>query len=86
MHHPEIYYLRAKPDSKNESPEQRELARRTLQRWDNGVVEPEPILLDAWLTKGTLDESTGQMTYDLMFDPSGTAPAARMALPSYLSW
>lgn len=76
MLHPEIYYLRARPDSQEVSPEQRDLVRTTLQRWDNGVVEPEPILLDAWLTKGTLDEATGKMTYDLMFDPSGTAPAA----------
>ncbi len=76
VHHPEIYYLRTTPNSKHASPEKRELARKILRRWDNGVVEPEPILLDAWLTKGTLDESTGQMRYDWMFDPSGTAPAA----------
>jgi len=63
-------------DSENTSPEKRELARKVLQRWDDGVVEPEPILLEAWMTRGKLDEETGKMTYDSPFDGSGTAPAA----------
>jgi hypothetical protein len=74
--HPEISRLRMRIDSENASPEKRELAREVVQRWDNGVVEPEPILLEAWMTRGKLDEETGKMTYDSPLDGSGTAPTA----------
>ncbi len=76
---PEISYLRRRADSENASVQGRGLARSVVQRWDNGVVDPEPVLIEAWLERGMLDEYTGRMTYGLD-GPSGTAPGALSVL------
>ena len=62
--HLEIYYLRGQADWSRTPREKRDLAWKIVERWDDGVVEPEPILVDAWLTKGKRDEFTGRMVYD----------------------
>jgi len=73
---PEISWLRLRADSEHVSPQERELAQRAIRRWDNGVVDPEPILVEASLQRGKLDEYTGRMTYGLMGKVSSRAPAA----------
>lgn len=74
---PEISYLRARATAENASVRERELARRVIQRWDNGLVDPEPILVDAWLQRGKLDEYTGRMVHGFFNEVAlGTADAA----------
>ena len=63
---PEISYLRGRAVARNTSARERELAHRVIERWDNGLVDPEPIVVDAWLERGRRDEYTGRMIYGLL--------------------
>ena len=73
--YPEISYARAVAKGRGGPAEPRQRAQEAVERWDNGTLDPEPILLEAWLQEGRRDEYSGRMMYGLMGKVSAEAPA-----------
>ena len=73
--YPEISYARAVAKGRGGPAEPRQRAQEAVERWDNGTLDPEPILLEAWLQEGRRDEYSGRMMYGLMGEVSAEAPA-----------
>jgi hypothetical protein len=50
--YPEISYARGVAKDRGAPAEQRQRAQQAVERWDNGTLDPEPVLLEAWLQEG----------------------------------